>query len=325
MEFYEHSGDAVVQLAWSSPSQPTAVIPKTRLFPAAGPGIGLNAQFFTGLDFTGPPSVRLDPNIDFEWGGGSPGPDIAPDMFSARWTGEVLARSTETYQFKTTSDDGVRLWIGERLLINDWSDHPRRDAIAEVSLVEGMRYPIMLDYYERAGDAVARLAWSSLSQPWEPVPRSQLFPTNGTGTGLFAEYFDNADFTQPVFTRLDSTIDFDWGIGAPAPAIAADTFSVRWSGQVMPSFTETYEFATESDDGVRLWVNGILLVEHTSDHPRTRDVGLISLKAGRKYDIVMEFNESFGEATAKLFWSSASQPEELIPASHLYAVAPSTP
>ena len=99
-----------------------------------------------------------------------------------------------------------------------------------------------------------------------PTPRPIASPAADGGTGLAATYFDNLDFTGTTVTRIDPTVNFDWG-AAPAAGIGADTFSVRWTGQVKPQFSQTYTFYTQSDDGVRLWVNGQLLVEQL-DRPR---------------------------------------------------------
>ena len=83
------------------------------------------------------------------------------------------------------------------------------------------------------------------------------------GTGLLAQYFNDAGsgiyFTALVLTRTDPTVDFDWASSAPDPAVQADNFSVRWSGQIMAPVTGNYTFTTTSDDGVRLYVNGQLL------------------------------------------------------------------
>src|SRR5687768_8106765 len=68
------------------------------------------------------------------------------------------------------------------------------------------------------------------------------------GTGLRGEYFDNRDFTALKLTRVDPSINFAWGTGSPAPAVGADTFSVRWTGRVSPRYSETYRFYTTSDD-----------------------------------------------------------------------------
>src|SRR6185436_19422079 len=83
--------------------------------------------------------------------------------------------------------------------------------------------------------------------------------------GLTATFFDNRDFTGPSITRIDPTINFNWANASPDAAIAADTFSARWTGRIQPRYTETYTFTTTSDDGVRLWVNGQLLIDQWND------------------------------------------------------------
>ncbi len=96
------------------------------------------------------------------------------------------------------------------------------------------------------------------------------------GNGLKAEYFNSVNLTNPALTRTDATVNFDWGTGAPAPGVGADGFSVRWSGLIEPAYTETYTFYTDSDDGVRLWVNGQLLIDQLDGswrHGRQRHAG----------------------------------------------------
>lgn len=147
----------------------------------------------------------------------------------------------------------------------------------------------------------------------------------GSGNGLAATYYDNADLTGTAVTRVDSTVDFAWGSGAPAPGIEADTFSVRWTGQVAPRFTETYTFYTVSDDGVRLWVNGRLLVNRWTNHAAVEDSGTIALTAGQRYDIRMEFYDSTRLATARLSWSSTSTAKAVVPAEALFTPGSTPP
>jgi hypothetical protein len=142
----------------------------------------------------------------------------------------------------------------------------------------------------------------------------------GTGTGLFADYFDGLDFTGRRTVRIDPTVDFDWGDGVPHPAIGADYFSARWTGKVQPRFSDTYTFYTLSDDGVRLWVNGQLLIDNWTDHGPTENSGAIALGAGQRYDLRLEFYEKGGGAVARLFWSSTCLPKEIIPRTQLYPV-----
>ena len=149
-------------------------------------------------------------------------------------------------------------------------------------------------------------------------------PIIGTGTGLAATYFDNIDLTGATVARTDTVVDFNWGAGAPTPAIAADTFSARWAGQVQAQFSEFYTFSTLSDDGVRLWVNGQSVLTNWTNHGPTEDTGTIALIAGQKYDLTMEYFESGGGAVAALSWASPSTSKRIIPTSQLYpaAVAP---
>lgn len=135
--------------------------------------------------------------------------------------------------------------------------------------------------------------------------------------GLVASYHDDLGFAGTQLTRLDPTVGADWGAGAPAPGIGADTFSVRWTGQVVPRHTETYTFSTTSDDGVRLWVGGRLLVDQWNDHSRTTHSGTVTLTAGVRAPVVMEFYERGGDAVAQLRWSSARQASEIVPAERL--------
>ena len=145
--------------------------------------------------------------------------------------------------------------------------------------------------------------------------------TGGTGNGLSATYFDNADFTGASVTRVDPTVDFNWASGAPAAGIGPETFSVRWTGQVEAPSTGTYTFYTQSDDGVRLWVNGQQVVNNWTDHGSTENSGTIALTGGQRYDIRMEFYENGGAAVARLSWSGPSIPKAVIPSSRLYAAA----
>jgi hypothetical protein len=131
--------------------------------------------------------------------------------------------------------------------------------------------------------------------------------------GLLGEYFDHLNFTSPALARIDPEINFDWGIGSPHPSIAPDTFSVRWTGQVVPLFSERYTFSTISDDGVRLWINNVLLIDEWRDFAPTEHSGSIDLIAGQPYDIRLDYYENGGRAVASLLWQSATQPKQVIP------------
>ena len=142
------------------------------------------------------------------------------------------------------------------------------------------------------------------------------------GDGLRGEYFNNQNLTNRVFTRVDSAVNFNYGTGSPDPRIANDSFSVRWTGEIEARFSERYTFTTRSDDGVRLYVNGQLLIDQWNNHAPTNHTGTIDLEAGVKVDIRMEYYEAGGGAVAQLRWASASQSSQIVPKSQLYAADP---
>ncbi|MFZ5968690.1 MAG: fibronectin type III domain-containing protein [Bacillota bacterium] len=534
---------------------------------ASGQGIGLKGEYFNGLDFSDNKLNRTDAEIDFDWGAGSPDAEINADNFTVRWSGKVQPRFSETYTFYTETHGGVRLWIDDQLLINDWEAHNMTVKSGVIGLQAGQLYDIKMEYRENSGSAFAKLSWSSENQVKEVIPQSQLYPsfvpqvpTNihinetstsiqltwdavndatgyeieadgniidnggstsfvhedlqpntqytyrirskipgvvgtwsmaficktrvaapdnvtaviidntievswdsaegavgydievdgdvidnggsttylhenvmpdtehtyrvrakndngagdwstvirkgistdipmnvnaaatstsitvtwdpveeasgydievdgvivdnglntmyihnnllantqhsyrvrvrkidsigewsglivqstlpepGKGIGLKAEYFQNNDLSELKRTRIDEAIDFDWKQDSPAPGIHGDEFSVSWTGQMEPRFSEVYTIYTETHGGVRLWVDGELLIDDWDAHNTTHNSGTISLEAGNRYDIKMQYKESNGISKAQLLWSSASQSKEVIPKSQLYPI-----
>jgi hypothetical protein len=138
------------------------------------------------------------------------------------------------------------------------------------------------------------------------------------GAGLTGQYFHNADFTGLAVERTEA-VAFSWGTAAPAPGMDGNSFTVRWTGQVEAEFTEAYAFQTQSDEAVRLWVDGQLLIDNWTPHGVTTNSATINLVAGQRYDIRVDYLDNTGSATMHLRWQSASQPLEAIPASQLYA------
>jgi len=109
------------------------------------------------------------------------------DEFGIRWTGEIQAQFTEPYILHVTSDDGVRVWLNEQLVIDEWKPHaPKESLSSPLNLVAGQRYFLRIEYFQNHNDAIARLEWSSLSTPQKLVPQSQMYsqPTDTDGNGL---------------------------------------------------------------------------------------------------------------------------------------------
>jgi autotransporter-associated beta strand protein len=127
------------------------------------------------------------------------------------------------------------------------------------------------------------------------------------GSGLKGEYFGNADFTGLQVTRTDPEVNFDWGSGSPDPSVGADTFSVRWSGLLLVPETGTYSFSTLNSDGVRLFVNGVAVIDQFADQSTHWNDGTsINLTEGQLVELQMDYYENTGSAVGKLKWTGPS-------------------
>ena len=140
-------------------------------FTTIGPGGGIQGQYFTSMDLSGAPAVtRLEPKIDFTWADGttagtnSPDATVPTNAFSCRWTGDLQVDRADAYTFITRSDDGVRLFLDGKRIINNWTNHSAADNFSEpVQLVPGRVYSLVMEMYENAGSAAAQLGWQSPS------------------------------------------------------------------------------------------------------------------------------------------------------------------
>jgi glucose/arabinose dehydrogenase len=143
----------------------------------------------------------------------------------------------------------------------------------------------------------------------------------GSGQGLRAEYFNNPSLSgAPALTQLES-IDFNWGSGSPASGtLNADWFSVRWSGEIEAPVSGPYVFSTVSDDGIRMTIGTQRLIDNWTDHASTVDTASpITLTAGQRYPIIVEFYENGGGAEARLRWSYPGVETSAVPISRLFA------
>jgi hypothetical protein len=138
------------------------------------------------------------------------------------------------------------------------------------------------------------------------------------GNGLRGDYFNNKTLTAPVvLSRIDPVVNFNWGSNSPGSGISNDNFSVRWTGFVKPQYSGTYTFYVNSNDGNRLWVNGVQLTNRWSDGA-SENYGTINLSAGTLYTITLEMYEGVNNASSVLSWSHANQTKQVIPQARLF-------
>lgn len=149
---------------------------------------------------------------------------------------------------------------------------------------------------------------------WKFVPSNTV---TGTGTGLRANYFNGKDFENPILSRIDKTVDFNWKTGSPDPLINENSYSVRWTGKVQATVDGEYTFYIDADDGRKLWIDDKLLIDNWLDGGNEKS-GTITLSAGQKYDIRMDYFENAGDSRMRLLWSTNILSKEIVPITQLY-------
>ena len=167
--------------------------------------------------------------------------------------------------------------------------------------------------------------WMPMRYPHLPSTVSAIEGLEGN-KWLKGEYFNSIDLTNPAFTRIDSNVSFsEWASGVHYK-ITSNKYSVRWTGQIEPQFSEKYIFYIGSGGGHRLWIDNKLIVEGwMENYPDTFASMPIYLIAGQKYDIRLEYFNDNTNSVIGLFWSCPSLPLEYVPQSQLYPSTISNP
>lgn len=339
------------------------------------------AYYFNNMDMSGVPAVtRCETAIKHSWSTAAPAVGVSANNFSARWTNTLNVPVAGTYSFTTVSDDGVRLYVDDVLVIDHWLAHTA--ATDKVSLYLGAGdHAIKMEYYEKTAYATAilnillvnkppvikaipgqtiyqaqsfkpinlnlyatdpdagdQITWSvagntniavnidsnnmaTLSFPyiWKGYETLTFKATDKYGASIStkatfrvniipscplgqykAQYFNNMTLTGiPAFTRCEDTPQYDWAGDSPLPGINADNFSVRWIGSIRFLKAGYYRFTTTSDDGLRLYVDGVLGINNWTDHSSTENVYAKYLSAAY-HQVRIDYYENGGDAVAKL-------------------------
>jgi len=194
---------------------------------AVGGGAGLLGQYFanhpSANPFTGSPALlQTNATINFNWGTTGPSPAVGATNFTVRWTGLIQPQFNETYNFYTTADDGVRLYLNGQLVINNWVDETSAITSSNsITLAAQQFYNIELDYYQKTNNASIALSWSSPSTPLAIVPSTQLYPyTNPPPTIALVSPTNGASYTASASVTLSAQAE-----GAYNPLAAVSFFT----------------------------------------------------------------------------------------------------
>ena len=143
----------------------------------------------------------------------------------------------------------------------------------------------------------------------------------GNGTGLAGAYYANQTLSfngTPILRRVDPALNFNWTAGGPDPSVGATNYTVRWTGTVQPQYSETYTFSVTADGGVRLWLNGQMLVNAWAANGVTTYTGTMALGAQQLYNLELDYSHGTGTAGVQFAWSSPSTPAGIVPQTQLY-------
>ncbi|MCG8573044.1 MAG: PA14 domain-containing protein [Spirochaetes bacterium] len=246
-----------------------------------------DTQWFNNTELSGTPiHTNKTGNINFDWEDQDPEiPGIDSDGFSARFeTTTYLMRGR--YRFITKSDDGVRLYINGALVIDSFYDHAVRCDFYDMDIFGGAT-KIRLEYYENTGKA--------------------RFYFNYFPIGFLGEYYqgtnlgrddDQKQIFPPYMYRYEPDINFDWSSGSPSPRISRNNYSARWSGKIdLP--VGRYEIKSTTDDGVRVFIDGKLILESWRDQHNKVLKRKVDLTHGY-HDIMLEYFENDDTALCQL-------------------------
>jgi hypothetical protein len=251
------------------------------------------AEYFDNRNLTGAPAVAVEEDaINHRWYDHGPGYGIGRNHFSARWTA-YPEFAEGVYLFKTYTDDGVRLFLDGQVLIDQWRDQVATLYQREVSISAGS-HNVRVEYYQDIGDATAIVWWERLSGP---VP-----------TTWRAEYFNNPYLIgAPVLIRDQAGVNYDWGASAPAPGVATDNFSIRWTGSAYFDASTMYTFTLAADDGARAWVDGGLLLDQWGGQAGSAGSASRYVTQG-SHPVIVEYYELSGNASVQFSWEGGPAP-----------------
>jgi len=207
------------------------------------------AEYYPNLNFSGSPVVTTHEKLDLNWGSSSPHSSIPVDGFSAIFSKEIDVPKDAFYRISGRADDGIRVYIDGKLIINHWKDgvnHYHKDIFLNAG-----SHSIKVEYYDKKYSAAIRvnvdLIKDIVNENWE------------------AAYYSNANFDGIPIIKNSSFLDFNWRSGSPDKKIPNDNFTATFHKKLVVSNTAEYTFKGRADDGIKVYIDNALIINKWQD------------------------------------------------------------
>ncbi len=265
---------------------PTPPKPKPTPTPAPGPSTGpWKGLYWPNRFLSGSPKFTKNTNlVDFNWGTAGPGGGIPGTNFSVRWN-RTREFEAGRYRFHVVVDDGVRVWLDNVMIIDQWHDTAPKEYIAD-SQLSGGTHSLQIDYYQNQGSAQIKF--------WVDRIDAQ--------AAWKGEFHNNPRLDDvPKVTQHYDTVQFDWGLNAPVSGITADYFSARFTGEFY-FVGGKFRFTATADDGIRVYIDDTPIIDQwhaTSVRTYTADVDV----SQGNHRIKVEYFDLEQYAVCKVRWA----------------------
>lgn len=321
IEYFEKTGEEQLSLFYQTSGTPKKEVP-SQMFEAgnAAPvSKNLNYNYYEGSWTSLPDFSALQPIASGKTGNVNLDIKKRNDNFGIVFYGMIQIDKGGLYKFFLKSDDGSRLYINGKLVIDHDGQHATSEKSGSMNLSEGL-HSVRVEYFEKLWDEYLTLFYEGPSIVKREVPNEKLFSDNVVAEpmadGLRYSYFEGSWSNMPDFSKLKPVANGTVSNFVLDPRTRSDNFGFLFEGYLTIPSDGIYTFSVNSDDGTKLYLDGIELINNDGLHPLKKETAQKQLTKG-KHQIKVEFFERTGEEILEVKISGKDLPEQKIPNSWL--------